>query len=170
MTHTTAHTCHGARFTGAPANIARAQCPACPGEVTTAAGTKHEYRWHVGPGEEGPGTWPTDDHHTWTEFAGLAVECGGYGDLTLVDPGTGDRLWVSDAFQDADADTTKFGESGTRYFTAALRRALDVADAVNFFGPPAPPACRCSTQSRICDVCVEELRRTTTTTAGEQQS
>jgi hypothetical protein len=38
--------------------------------------------------------YPNVGHHTWGEFAYLAVEAGGYSDLTAIDPYTGNRLWV----------------------------------------------------------------------------
>ena len=39
--------------------------------------------------------YPKSDRYQFQEFAGLVFEYGGYHDITVVNPGTGDRLWVS---------------------------------------------------------------------------
>jgi hypothetical protein len=49
---------------------------------------------HFTPDRFGGPHYPKVDHHTWGEFAYLAVEAGGYSDLTAINPYTGDRLWV----------------------------------------------------------------------------
>lgn len=38
--------------------------------------------------------YPQQEAHVWSEFAYLAVEAGGYSDITAINPYTGDRLWV----------------------------------------------------------------------------
>ena len=48
----------------------------------------------VTPGHPNHIPYPQAGSHTWGEFAGLAVELGGYSDITLVDPYGGSRLWV----------------------------------------------------------------------------
>lgn len=70
--------------------------------------------------------YPKSHSYEWQEFAGLAVELGGYSDLTLINPYTGQRLWVAGALRQEEA------ESPT-YLINGLRRALDVAEAVGFF-------------------------------------
>lgn len=37
--------------------------------------------------------YPKAGSHVWNEFAGLAIELGGYGDITAIDPYTGRRFW-----------------------------------------------------------------------------
>lgn len=37
--------------------------------------------------------YPKVEVYTWQEFAGFAVEMGGYGDLTMIDPYSGRRFW-----------------------------------------------------------------------------
>jgi len=56
--------------------------------------------WKITPGTPGL-HYPGKDTHMWGEFALVAVEMGGYGDATLVDPYTGSRLWVADGAQDS---------------------------------------------------------------------
>lgn len=51
-----------------------------PGEVKITPGPAN----YVG--------YPKADH-AWAMFAGLAIELGGYGDVELVDPYTGNRFW-----------------------------------------------------------------------------
>lgn len=63
--------------------------------------------------------YPAAGVHTWQEFAGVAVEFGGYGDATLIDPWSGRRLHVPGA------------AAGTP--TETMRRLADAADEVGFF-------------------------------------
>lgn len=39
-------------------------------------------------------TYPQTGSHEWSEFALLAIEQGGYGDITAVDPYSGRRFWL----------------------------------------------------------------------------
>lgn len=50
-------------------------------ECSVTAGIAREY------------CYPKVEVHTWQEFAGFAVEMGGYGDLTMIDPYSGRRFW-----------------------------------------------------------------------------
>lgn len=78
-------------------------------------------------GGEGP-HYPQAGAHVWGEFAGLAVELGGYNDITAIDPATGRRLWVGRAFaKEAVADPTP-----TIY--SALRKLVDAMETHRFFG------------------------------------
>lgn len=51
-----------------------------------------------------PGTavYPQADSYTWGEFADLAIELGGYGDITAVNPYTGTRLCLLNASEGID--------------------------------------------------------------------
>lgn len=69
---------------------------------------------------------PNHDHHTWGMFAGLAVELGGYGDVELTDPYTGNRFWFQPA-RDADGNLPEFD------FPAVLVQAIQAASAAGFF-------------------------------------
>lgn len=91
---------------------------------STTAALPEDRSWSIDGPTDGP-HWPDRDSqsHTWGAFAGLAVELGGYGDLILVDPTDGRRLWIGDAFDEVTDD---------RSFLRALRRALDVAEATGF--------------------------------------
>lgn len=97
---------------------------------------------------DGPG-YP--DSHMWGEFAGLAIELGGYSDITGIDPYTGRRFWLSGAFrceqhnralqaaQPGDEAIAVYGashecpECNSTFFTAC-RRLLDAMEAANFMG------------------------------------
>lgn len=59
--------------------------------------------------------------HVWQEFPGFVVELGGYGDMTIVDPYTGRRMWMW--------IPDEFWSQGV---IAAYRYAIDVADRVGF--------------------------------------
>jgi hypothetical protein len=43
--------------------------------------------------------YPKAEAHVWSEFAGLAIELGGYGDITAIDPHSGRRFWLGSAFR-----------------------------------------------------------------------
>jgi hypothetical protein len=82
--------------------------------------------WSVKAGTEGP-HYPDNGTHTWGEFAGMAIELGGYGDMTMVDPYSGQRLWMG-AIRDAEGaivDETPY---------AQLRRLADLAEREQFLG------------------------------------
>lgn len=88
-----------------------------PSEWSTTEGPKN----HVG--------WPQAETHTWGEFAGLAVELGGYSDITLVDPGSGSRFWFHPgAHLDRNSPT---------WFWDALIEAAQAAKATQWGLPPA---------------------------------
>lgn len=81
--------------------------------------------------------YPKTDQYQFQEFAGPVFEFGGYGDATIVDPYTLRRLWVGRAW---DPDGTwppgepeSFGRDGAKHMLKAMRRVLDVAEAVGFF-------------------------------------
>lgn len=71
--------------------------------------------------------YPQAEAHTWNEFAGLAVEMGGYGDLTAVNPWNGDRLHLMWALG-------KNMEPGEVSFYDALRRLVDAMERTEFLG------------------------------------
>jgi hypothetical protein len=43
--------------------------------------------------------YPKSPSYTFQEFAGPVFELGGYGDLTLINPTTLERLWVADVLK-----------------------------------------------------------------------
>lgn len=65
-------------------------------------------------------TYPTTDIYEFGEFAGPIFEMGGYGDITMIDPYTGRRLWVGGAFQDGDS------------IYDAMTKAISVAEEIGF--------------------------------------
>lgn len=77
--------------------------------------------WKISPALPAEECYPRASTHTWQEFAGFAVELGGYKDLTMVNPTTGQRLWVK------IPDNT-----WNRGFSAATRYLLDAAEALGF--------------------------------------
>lgn len=84
----------------------------------------------VTPGRADQPHYPNVDSHTWGEFAYLAIEAGGYSDLTAVSPYTGARLhtfacrtggtlageWIADPYQ-------------------CLRNLIDAMESVGFLTP-----------------------------------
>ena len=87
--------------------------------------------------------------HVWQEFAGLAIEMGGYSDLTAVDPYSGRRLWLSSAFKcdthTAMLNAAKPGEEAIEVYRlshecgdcsdsvyGAIRRLVDAMEAIGF--------------------------------------
>jgi hypothetical protein len=76
--------------------------------------------------------YPKKGSYTFQEFAGPVFEFGGYGDMTLIDPYTLRRLWVSQQV---------VGELGVY---DAMRRVIDLAEATGFLrdeenrGDPLP--------------------------------
>jgi hypothetical protein len=81
------------------------------------------------------GSYP--DTFKFNEFPGPVFELGGYGDITIHNPATGDSLWVGDAFGQM-LNYKGFGADGepaddTRYGLAeAMRRAISVAEQAGF--------------------------------------
>ena len=63
-------------------------------------GTHNGRDWSIiGPVDPDPSRfYPQVDCHIWGEFAALAIEMGGYRDLSAVDPYSGQRFWLSNAF------------------------------------------------------------------------
>lgn len=91
------------------------------------------------------------DSHTWQEFAGFAIELGGYSDITAIDPYTGRRFWLSGAFKCDEhvqaLRAAKPGDEAIAVYAAshecpecnpalfnAVRRLLDAMQAANFMG------------------------------------
>lgn len=105
--------------------------------------------WSVSAGRPAEGCYPRSDSHTWGEFAGLAIELGGYADISAVDPYTGRRFWLSGALR-CDAHSTELAaatpgdEAMAVYGRAhecadcrvpiitAIRRLLDAMEAAGF--------------------------------------
>lgn len=104
--------------------------------------------WSVsGPAPAGE-CYPKSDSYTWGEFAGVAVEMGGYNDISMVDPYTGRRFWLADAFRcDPHAQALRAAQPGADAIAAmklsggcrdcgsfytALRRLIDAAEAAGF--------------------------------------
>lgn len=119
-------------------------------------GTTPEGRdWKIsaGTGE----TYPTADHK-WGEFAGLAIEMGGYNDLSAVDPYTGRRFWLEGAMR-CDAHSAALhaatpGDEAMAVYAqvrsceacnaptpliAGIRRLLDAMEAAQFLDCVAEP-------------------------------
>jgi hypothetical protein len=65
--------------------------------------------------------YPQDDKYEFQEFAGPVFEMGGYGDMTMIDPYTGRRLWVSQAL---------LGEDWSPY--QAMRKVIELAEKHDF--------------------------------------
>jgi len=99
--------------------------------------------------------YPQAGSHTWSEFAGLAIEMGGYSDLTAIDPYTGRRFCLGQAFtcdrhsaalaaaKPGDQAIAVYdeqsgcGECSAPFFTA-IRRLLDAMEAAGFPGDHDP--------------------------------
>lgn len=93
--------------------------------------------------------YPRQGHHIWNEFAGLAIEMGGYSDLTAVDPYTGRRFWLEHAFwcdeHAAAVAAAEPGDAAVAVYVAvqscdgchgsvivAIRRLLDAMEQAGF--------------------------------------
>lgn len=101
--------------------------PVAPGAPATAPIPAD--RIVIRPGDPTEPHYPQADTHTWGEFAGLAIEMGGYGDITAVNPHTGDRLCLLGAFD------------GDGSYTDAIRRLMDAIDQhPDFLDPTDKPA------------------------------
>ncbi len=115
-----------------------------------ARGVHDGREWSVsGPAPAGE-CYPKTDSYTWGEFAGLAIEMGGYSDLSLVDPYTGRRFWCGYAFKCDEharalnqaepgeaamavyAQSSDCGDCHAVTFYAALRGTIATAEAVGF--------------------------------------
>lgn len=71
--------------------------------------------------------------HTWNEFPLLAVELGGYRDITVVNPYNGQTLWVGDAFDKVPpSDDRPEGVDRTTY--DALRELVVRMEETKFLG------------------------------------
>lgn len=76
--------------------------------------------------------YPKTDVYTFGEFAGAVIELGGYGDVSWVDPYTGDRVNLFRAFPDGEPSN----------LTGAVRRLCDAVDLAierDEFGKPVVP-------------------------------
>lgn len=80
-------------------NRLAARAPRVPADATVVGSTLQGREWSVGVSGTLDRCYPRSDSHTWGEFAGLAVEMGGYGDLTAIDPYTGRRFWLGSALR-----------------------------------------------------------------------
>ena len=78
---------------------------------------KTDYPISITPGNPGYVGYPKNDMYQWGEFAVMAVECGGYSDMSLVDPMTGTRFWVGEVL----ADGPTWYEAMHRVISAAER-------------------------------------------------
>lgn len=79
--------------------------------------------------------YPTARAHEWGEFAYLAIEAGGYSDLTAVNPYTGDRCHTFACRTGGTLD----GEWIDNPYTC-LRNLIDAMERVNFLGGTARSA------------------------------
>lgn len=66
--------------------------------------------------------YPERRDHEWGAFPQLAIEAGGYGDVTVINPWNGAQLWISDVF---DEDTP---------LPVLLRRIADAVEASGWDG------------------------------------
>jgi hypothetical protein len=94
--------------------------------------------------------YPKTGTYEFGEFAGPVFELGGYGDMTMVDPYTLERLWVAHVFN--GEDTSLF---------EAMRRVIDVAEAIGFPGHEhaltGPAGCqRCNSMREVERVAAED--------------
>lgn len=69
--------------------------PAGAGTGSTLQGRE----WQVSHPMPKDKCYPKTDSYTWGEFAGLAIEMGGYSDLSAIDPYTGRRFWLGSALR-----------------------------------------------------------------------
>lgn len=74
--------------------------------------------------------YPQTDTYTWGAFAYLAIEAGGYGDLEVVNPHNGERMWVGNALGGQDELVDGAGLSPYD----ALRRVIDAMERHSFLG------------------------------------
>lgn len=74
--------------------------------------------------------YPKVDSYTWGAFAYLAIEAGGYGDLEVVNPHNGERLWIGNALGGQDELVDGAGLSPYD----ALRRVIDAMERHSFLG------------------------------------
>lgn len=88
--------------------------------TTKAPEGQHTSTTEPTPAEQ---NYPKSEAYTWGEFAHLAIETGGYGDLTAIDPWTGQRFWVSDA-------------AGSDNPYENLRRLIDAMEREGFLDAP----------------------------------
>jgi hypothetical protein len=104
--------------------------------------------------------------HVWQEFAGLAIELGGYSDMTAIDPYSGRRFWLSSAFK-CDTHTAmlaaaKPGEEAIEVYRLshecddcgdsiynAIRRLVDAMQAVGFLSSETDEASKASEATSV---------------------
>lgn len=95
--------------------------------------------------------YPSNDRYQWQEFAGLAIEFGGYADVTAIDPYSGRRFWLAQAFacdeHAAELNDAEPGDQAMQVYAAkrgcekcrtstaldAIRRLLDAIEADGTF-------------------------------------
>lgn len=89
----------------------------------------------VTPGQADQPHYPNVDSHTWNEFAYLAIEAGGYSDLTAISPYTGARLHTFACRTGGTLD----GESVANPYQC-LRNLIDAMESVGFLTDSKPVA------------------------------
>lgn len=114
-------------------------------EGSTAAGRE----WSVSGQAPRNRCYPKAGSYTWGEFAGLAIEMGGYSDLSAIDPYTGRRFWLGSALrcdehslalakaEPGDAAMAVYGQThdcGPCHgsILTGIRRLLDAMEAAGF--------------------------------------
>lgn len=148
----------GSKVRHTPDGPAASMTPGSPEHLALLAqrkrteGTHNGRTWSVtGPVDTDPNHYyPKVDCHIWGAFAGLAIELGGYGDLEAVDPYSGRRFWLGNAFTpDAELgdrrDPITFGQTartveGGLTFFDAMRRLIDAMEAAAFESEDSTPA------------------------------
>lgn len=74
-------------------------------------------------------TYPRSGSHEWSEFAFLAIEQGGYGDITAIDPYTGRRFWLSQEYKPDGSHDVVMKSPHQR-----LRELIDAMEREQFLG------------------------------------
>lgn len=105
--------------------------------------------WHVSAELDKAKVYPSNDTHRYSEWPALVIEMGGYSDLTAIDPYSGRRFWVSDAFRcDEHSQALAKAEPGDESvaimkqahecegchgsIVTAIRRLLDAMEVAGF--------------------------------------
>lgn len=98
-----------------------------------AAGIHNGRGWSISAPGSANLNYPASGTHTWNEFAGMAIECGGYSDISAVDPYTGRRFHLSCAFvaDDQVKDWPRQDGPGLGLYDA-MRRLIDAMEAARF--------------------------------------
>lgn len=74
-------------------------------------------------------TYPQSGSHQWGAFPWLAIETGGYGDLELIHPWTGETLWIGKEHLPALADPN---ENPAKTVADLLRQVADAVEAADW--------------------------------------